>query len=96
MAETRPDLEVRNDPVDVVAILSLPAGTYFIQNVGEVTIRLAQRPAAVADVAEVAKAGGHRILPGRDLTFSVTGADPTYVWVERRGKLSYVSITEVP
>ena len=83
-------------PVDLVAQHTLESGDYFVQNTGNVPVRIRRMDSAVADVNSLNRLKGHRIIENDNLSFTTTGSDAVYLYTEDAKYSSTVAITPVP
>ena len=101
MADTTLTIPVTNTPVDIEAVYSLDAGTYFCQNAGSYVILVRQEEVALSDTDVIDTKKGHPILaanqfrhPG-DLTIVTDGTGATYIYTPEAGKSSTMALTAV-
>lgn len=89
---THPAQTITDTPTDLVAALTLTAGNYTLQNIGEEPIWFSQKDAAVGDLDVLKTEGGHLLAApasGQNrprggpntATISVAG-DLAYVWTD--------------
>ena len=90
---TRPAHTITATPTDLVAALTLAAGNYTLQNIGEEPIWFSQKNAAVGDLDVLKTEGGNLMAAAfggesrrpdspNTATISVAG-DLVYVWTGR-------------